>query len=143
MLERSVIQFFIDGKPQSELECTPDLISNQYTWIFNSFDCVTIGDKDQVKYENKPVCPYIFKNLQIASLKLDNQVNTFLARNLLTFQAVNDSSPISSNVTSLKITCYKLAVDESVLHPLVYECVQTMQFYRSVGSIQVDRRSSI
>jgi hypothetical protein len=136
-LDRSIIKFFVRGKSQSELECSSDLISQNEEPIFNDFKKVLFDDN--LKYEDRPVCPFIFKRSNFESLFLNSQINHFTVKNLLTFRtSKSNTSSINSSIIKFSIEGYNYDLNERALSPLVFERVRVISILNSIGSIQAD-----
>jgi hypothetical protein len=137
-LFQSEIEFFIGNKPQSELACTRDIILQKETTIFSklSYNVTSILFGNHIKYDTKPICPFIFAYTQLVEIDIINQVDSFLFKNLLRFQIVEESLSINSTVGAFYIDGYKYVIDET--HRLVFENIKEIDIQGSVGSMQAD-----
>jgi hypothetical protein len=138
-LDHSVIEFLIKNKPQGELACSRDLVPQKALPIFNCVKDIYLCDK--IKYDDKPICLYIFTNAQFNKLAIFDQTNSFLIKNLWKFQTkiTNDSSiSINSKIMQLEISGYMFDLNESLLNPLVFESVEKILMSLSIGSIQTN-----
>jgi hypothetical protein len=67
-------------------------------------------------------------------------VDSFLYKNLLRFsqENLNDTATINSTVMSLTVFGYNYKLDTGLLHPLVFEGIQSILLVNTIGSIQTD-----
>jgi hypothetical protein len=143
----SNLAFFMNGQAPGEYDCittNQQFLLNYGTHfvsrtLFNYFDLIVL-DKS-VKYDQEtPVCPYLFTNAQISKLCIDSLVDSFLIRNVLQFQQVRNYSSftINSRILKLDLKGYNFKLDDSLMHPLVFEQVQELNIIGSVNAIQID-----
>jgi hypothetical protein len=136
----STIEFFINGKPQSDFSCNKNLItdSDGSTSIFVSV-IAQIIILNQNTFNSAPVCPFLFKNSRLSKLELYGQVDSFLYKQLLRFQQVVDNdTTIDSKFDELDISGYNYKLDTGILHPLVFEIITSTTIYNTVALIQTD-----
>ncbi len=137
-IDQSVVNFFIGDKSQNELECSRDIIPRTSNTILNYINSLTFWA--YVKYDDKPVCHFIFANVSLYNFEIHNQIDSFMIKNLLQFQSVNPNETFSMNstITVISIYGYNFALGEKLLNPLVFEKINEIYIRKSVGSIQVD-----
>jgi hypothetical protein len=143
-LRFSTIDFYVNNSPPSDYACTPDLIpdhSHTSVSLFST-NIYSLNLNRGNKYSSQAICPYVFKNSNIAQFFLSYQVDSFLFVNLLRFQADNDTKKISinSNINYLSLQAgnYNYKLDTGLLHPVVFEKVNKIDFYGTIKSIQTD-----
>jgi hypothetical protein len=88
---------------------------------------------------SQTVCPYLFKNAARLALKLHYQVDSFLFVTLFRFQKVNyTNASINSNVGTLELHGFGFKLDTDLLHPLVFENLNSLLCSGTIDSIQPD-----
>jgi hypothetical protein len=127
----STIEFFINNKAPSEYVCSPNLIPERLTTnssrsVFSFMYSFRLVNGNTFKADKTPVCPYVFKSNQVTEFYIYDQVDSFLFVNLLQFEKSNllkdNITSIDSQIKDLNIVkSYNYKVDESLLHPLVFE----------------------
>jgi hypothetical protein len=133
--ENSQIEFYINGTPMSDLNCSQSLIPQATPTIFNIFWSVYYGMKNV--YPHKPICPFIFKNASLFGLTISSHIDAILIRNLWTFQAIDtNSSILDSSIESLKLIGYGYTLDTSLLNPLVFKRIDCLTIRNSINAIQ-------
>jgi hypothetical protein len=83
----------------------------------------------------------LLHNAYLSYLILGGLVDTFLLSNKFKFQTDEtdiSSLSINSTIDELDLFGYDYKLDETLLHPLVFERIQLIEFYGTVGSIQLD-----
>jgi hypothetical protein len=116
-LDQSAIEFFIGDKPASELECSRQLVTQKEETIFSPGSDKTIQElrlRNQIKYSDKPLCPFVFTNAQLDVFNIWNHIDTLLIKNLLRFQSASSnesSTSINSKISYFSICGYKYALD--------------------------------
>jgi hypothetical protein len=134
----SQIDFYINGKPASDLTCSNQLIPSDSTTLFNAFS--SVGFNQANKYPTQSICPFIFTGAKLVSLGIDNQTDTGSILNLWTFQTTNNfnSPSINSSIEAFYVEGSSYALDTSIMDPLVFEMLQELHVRQDVGSIQTD-----
>jgi hypothetical protein len=146
----SNIDFLVNNnKPSSQYTCARDLLPNDHTFTTGSlffagsiFSSIVLGNANT--YPSTPVCAYLFKNAQLNSLELDNQVDdSFLFTLLLKFDqasTLNDTNnTINSNISNYCVDGYNYKLDTSVVvHPLVFKATRQLLPTGTIASIQPD-----
>jgi hypothetical protein len=139
-IEFSTAAFFVNGSSKfdcSEEQMTNDANKNITYSFFKSFKSIRFGH--YVAYENKPICPYWFSNTDhLKSLEIDSLADSFLVQNQFNFKKVNSSTSINSELQSFSLYGYNYKLDESLVHPLVFEKVQTIKIEGTIASIATD-----
>jgi hypothetical protein len=135
--ENTVIEFYKNGQPVSDLDCSTSLIRPDSPTLFNVFWFVEFVA--QSIYPDKPICPFIFKNANLTGIAISKHIDAILIRNLWVFQAIkNHESVINSNIEILTVRGYGFTLDTSLISPLVFEKIQCLAIYISIGAIQAD-----
>jgi hypothetical protein len=145
------IDFYVNGLPPTHYACTPDLIPTNHsttTTLFSSFfsgGALLLKASNRYSNSHTPVCPFLFKQAQLADFELLGQVQSFLYVNLLRFSQQHNysdnsvvSSSIGSAIQSVLIHGYNYPVDAGLLQPLVFETVNSLSLYNKVAFIQTD-----
>ncbi len=136
-LDRSVVEFYMHGRPLSECNCTRDLKLERAN-IFNQF--VFVSFSDNVKYPHaKPVCPFVFADAKLKLFSLYSLIDTFIVKNLFEFQHVDDQfGSINSLIYQFEVKGYNFGLNEKLMFTLIFERVEALTVYGSIGSIQTD-----
>jgi hypothetical protein len=144
VLYYSTVDFYVNNEPSSSYICGTDLIpgspSTSKNVSFLSAYLSKLWINSGNTYTAQPVCPYLFKNVQLDNIQLDSQVESFLFNILLKFNkqvlAAQLSSKINSTISSLNVTDgYNYKLDTDFLHPLVFEQIKSL---KCVGSNAID-----
>jgi hypothetical protein len=145
-VDSSFVAFYMGGHAPGDYDCKTEKqfmleykINLTAGTVFNYFSRVEF--LESVKYDQtNPVCPYLFTNANLYIMGIAELVNSFLVTNIFRLQHANtsSSSSINSTVSTLYIHGYNFILDESLLHPLVFERVKKLQIFGSIGAIQVD-----
>jgi hypothetical protein len=140
-LVSSTLAFFYMGSGPGQYQCDEKTMRGNLTAagsFFNNFYMILF--ENTVTYDQKnPVCPFIFTNAYLKYFSLYGLMDSFLVLNLFKSQKVNfSSSTINSSIANLNLKGYNYALDESLLHRLVFERLQILTLYEMVGSIQPD-----
>jgi hypothetical protein len=135
--ENSQIDFFMNGEAASEKKCSKNLITTNSTF-FTTFSQIRFIKEN--KYPKSPICPFIFANAHLEKIFIYNQVKAVLINNLWRFQTLDESAneSIFSNIKQLTVSGFGYDFNTSLVHPLVFEKIQQLTIYRSIGSIQLD-----
>jgi hypothetical protein len=137
----SFLVFFYMGNSPGQYQCDEKTMIRNLTTSgsFLNYFSILIIEKS-VKYDqDNPVCPFLFAIARINTLEFNGLVDSFLVSNLFKYQQVNSSSStINSSISKLSLRGYNYALDESSLHRLVFEQVQTLNLEGMVGSVQPD-----
>jgi hypothetical protein len=138
-IQQSSIDFYINGSLSSKLKCSKDLIplTAPTATFFNLFMNIEFNYKNT--FQIQPICPYIFTYANILEMTLYGQLDTILITNRFKFEDLNASNEtISSSIFILNIYGYNYELDTSLIHPLVFEQINSISIFRSIGSIQSD-----
>jgi hypothetical protein len=138
----STLTFFMES--QNKYQCSEEIMKKLTRGtLFNHFDKITFGPS--VEYDQQiHVCPFLFANAKLTVLFISNVVDSFLVTNLFRFQQANSSfSSINSKIFSLYLTGYNINLDVSLVHPLVFEEIEQLNFEGSIASIQSDLLTSL
>jgi hypothetical protein len=138
--EQSLIEFYLNDTPASAFECSNKTYLNNGLYSFFSI-FYTITFRSQNQYPTQPICPYMFSDARMFKLNIFCQVDSILISNLWQFQPfqLNDANKsINSNIQIFAVNGYGFTLDTGLAHPLVFEQIQQLYIYRSVGSIQTD-----
>jgi hypothetical protein len=141
-LHESAIAFYVDGLAPGEYECTEDLLktnkkNTNTTTFFNFVSTLTIPSS-AVFDSYTPVCPFVFTDAKLITMTLEGLVDSFLIKNVLHFSQASscNKSSINSKIDQVLIRTFNIKLDETFLHPLVFEKVQYLTITISIGSIQ-------
>jgi hypothetical protein len=140
-LSSSTLAFYYMGNGPGQYQCNETTIFKEVKSSGSFLNRLgTLLLQNSITYDqDNPVCPFLFANAQIDSLQINGLVNSFVVSNILKFQKLNSSSTtINSTITQLELNGYEYAVDELLLQHLVFEQVETLRIYGSIGSIQPD-----
>jgi hypothetical protein len=135
----SYLTFYMNNLAPSDYQCTEQLMKYFNMTFFSFFTQVLLIDS--VAYDRDVAfCPYIFSNANLSLLHIGNLVDSFVVKNLFKFQRnlQNASSTINSVISQLEIRGYGFNLDETIMHPLVFESVERIGSFSSIGSIQID-----
>jgi hypothetical protein len=134
----SALKFYMNGLALEQWQCTKEHVLKNLTQttIFNYFGQIIFENSVVYDSEN-PVCPYFFINANITYFSINGLADSFLITNLFRFQKINSSVPINSSITHMTLSGYNYALDESLLHPLVFEFVQTVFLGGTINSISI------
>jgi hypothetical protein len=138
-----MIEFHVNNTSPASYTCSPDLLpenskteSSLFSW------CIALLS---IEYGNtygsgaQTDCPYLFKNAYMSNgIELSYQVDSFLYVTLFKFQKVNDTKTINSKMPSLAVHGYNFKLDTSLLHPLVFENLNSLSCLGNMNSIQAD-----
>jgi hypothetical protein len=138
----STLSFYMNGEAPGQYSCTEEYTLKNLTKItfFNYFDSISF--EQLIVYDSAHwLCPYLFSNARLSALHFKSLVQSFLVTNLFRFQQVSSSSAaalssINSSIIELGLSGYDYHLDESLMHPLVYERVQTIIIEGSLTAIQ-------
>jgi hypothetical protein len=131
--EQSRIEFNTDKTDCSASELLTILTQTPRT-LFNSVAQVAFNYNNKYPSSTqRPICPYMFFNASLNFLQIFSQVDAILISNLWQFQPYgtrNETSvtTISSRVYSLFLQGFGFTLDTSLLHPLVFEFLETVLF---------------
>jgi hypothetical protein len=128
------------GQALNSFDCMEKIMLNLTSvgTFFNYFDH-EVHFHQSIKYDqDNLVCLYLFADSRVTKLSTFGLVDTFLVSNMFRFQKVNSSSSINSQVTQLALNGYNYKMDESILHPLVFEQVTNVLVMGSVVAMQSD-----
>jgi hypothetical protein len=130
--------------PLSSVNCSRSLVADtqtQYT-VFNFFQFITFDSL--VKYSGKAVCPFIFKNASLNQLKFTGLVDSFLLRNLWTFDQVDPKeATINSRINLAFVSGYNYRLDPTILNSRVFEFITSVVVSKSAFSTQSDLFKSL
>jgi hypothetical protein len=139
-IETSIIEFYFKKSAITKEQCSrlEGLITNDLSTLFNSFRSIVFGR--DVKYTGT-VCALMFNNSNLDSLYLAGLVRSLVKVNIWRFG--NDVSAylfaeFRSSISSLSVSGYNYELDESIMHPRVFELTGTLAIQASINSIQVD-----
>jgi hypothetical protein len=136
----STLAFYYSGSSPGHYQCNEKTILETLAKNGSFFKFNNLVFKSTVKYDQEnPVCPFLFANAQLNELDLYGLVDSFLVSNLFKSQLVNSSSStVNSSISDLEMHGYNYALDESLLNRLIFEQVQNLHMFGSIGSIQSD-----
>jgi hypothetical protein len=139
--EQSNIDFYRNGTELTGTECSADMISKhgyKTTTLFNILADLTFARQNT--YPEHPICAFIFSEAEFNSLSIYSLINSILVRNLWRFESLdsNNQTSMNASVRALYLGGYGYDLDTGLIQPLVFESVQWLFIYRSVGSIQAD-----
>jgi hypothetical protein len=139
----STVEFYVNNTPPSAYTCSPGIIPNNSASIVTFFqDYVNeLAFLYGNKYKAQAICPFVFANAKLEQLSLGFQVDTFLFTSLFRFQQTNNTKffSINSTIQTLSITkSYNYKLDTGLLHPLVFERINFVQFFGQINFIQTD-----
>jgi hypothetical protein len=134
----STVEFYVNGT--SDYECNADLIAvnDSATSLFESTFTGGLFIQENSRYSSRPVCPHLFRNAFLTQVVFSGLVSSFLYVNMLQFESSENTLTINSQVIEVGFGGYNYALDERLLHPLVFEKVNTVFFKNSIASIQLD-----
>jgi hypothetical protein len=135
----SSLTFFMNGSAPGDFQCTEQLIKSFNSSFFSYF--IEVYFEDSVVYDlDVTMCPYMFSNAKLNTLNIGYLVDSFVVKNLLKFQTElqNSLSSINSIIAQLEVSGYHFKLDETLMHPLVFEKVIEIVSFSTIGSIQVD-----
>jgi hypothetical protein len=146
-IENSKVEFYVNGTKASNLGCSSNLLlpfhsphkppSSQLNFsLFNVFTSIYFAHNNI--YSADPICPYIFSNVNMNTICIFSQIDTFLMANLWRFQTATELIPLNSTISDYKINGYGYRLDTQVLDPLVFESLLYLSIFESIGSIQND-----
>jgi hypothetical protein len=138
---QSQIDFFINETEISDDECSADMMSKygDKTTFFNLFADITF--EQQNTYPKKPICAYLFSSAELNSLSIYSLIDSIVVNNMWIFKPLDTNTTetaINSTIHTLNLGGYGYGLDTGLMHQFVFEAVQYLFIYRSVGSVQVD-----
>jgi hypothetical protein len=135
VFQQSNIDFYMNGS--STFKCSSGMIQPKDSTLFNLFTDVKFISENL--YPTRPVCPFIFGFSTLQRFQINNQISTILINNLWQFiQSSSSNSSINSTLAEFDAQGYGFYLNEDLMHPLVFESVQTLFISRSIQSIQTD-----
>jgi hypothetical protein len=145
-IESSTMTFYMAGQAPGQYNCSSETqfsLENgkKFTttgMFFNSYYDEIYFDKSVLFDQQTPVCPFVFAYARLDDLIINSLVDSFIASNLLKFQKVLSTKSINSSINQLELHGYNFKLDESLMHPLVFEHVQELYLSGSVCAFQND-----
>jgi hypothetical protein len=135
LIYASSLKFYSEDLAPGDYQCTEHLNSTFFSYFLEvSFIDSVVYDRDVA------MCPYTFFNTNLYFLRIGNLIDSFVVNNLFKFQTAlhNASSSINSTVSYFFVEGYHISLDETLMHPQVFESVKELDSYSSIGSIQID-----
>jgi hypothetical protein len=136
-VDESLVEFYMNGNVKiSDQTCSRNAVPyvNKTGSFFSYFRSVVFSSK--VKYQKSAICPYVFENALLTSLALQGLYNSVGVTNLWQFDRLEMSeSTINSSIQYLEIQGYRVGLDSTLIHPLVFQSLVNCLIQRSVGSV--------
>jgi hypothetical protein len=141
----SNVAFYINERAPGQYNCTEIMRAKHSASLnptfFSYFELVNF--QSLVVYNNtEPWCPYVFRNASLSNLKICCLVENFLIANLIKFERIRTENitswPMDSKISKLVLQGYNYNLNEELMHPFVFEKVETLWIFESIGSIQAD-----
>jgi hypothetical protein len=138
--EQSRIEFYRNGTLLTDNQCSAEMIykyRDNTNTFFKLFKDITF--KRQNTYPENSICPYLFSATNLNSLSIYSLADSVVVSNLWIFKSVDtNETTMNSRIYWLNLAGYGFDLDTGLMHPLVFESVQSLFIYRSIESIQVD-----
>jgi hypothetical protein len=139
-IRQSAIDFYVNGTLVSDLKCSKELVINPNgSSLFNLFSSIEFANN--VNYPSTPICMHIFTESKLNKIFISNQIDAILINNLFKFHPIDqedDETSIKSNISRLIVHGYGFTLDTSFMNPLVFELIERVDVYLSIGAIQTD-----
>lgn len=90
------------------------------------------------RYNNRPVCESLLKNMKIRTILFGIVYETFFKTNLPRFLTSNKSDPINTDITSLEMFAYEIDLDTRTLNKQIFLQLAQTRLLGRFRSIQTD-----